>query len=194
MTGKWQEMALIALWKSKPDEIDNLNIEQIVPIAGDGQLMDESFCSTELRTYLSSTGLENLKVHAERCLDIKFDKGGFVLQDVVNELGRRLGYEVINGRYQGTKSHNGHDGLWRSPEGNWIVVEVKTSDAYRIKLKKPIDYLSDLRASGIVTGPASVLIVVGRDDTGELEEQVRGSRYELPPDFLDTDLSNRRHS
>ena len=30
-----------------------------------------------------------------------FAKSGFVLQDIVNEIGKRLGYDVQNGRYQG---------------------------------------------------------------------------------------------
>ena len=54
---------------------------------------------------------------------------------------------------------------------------MKTTDAYRIKLKKIIDYQESLRRAGQIVGPASTLIVVGREDTGELEEQVRGSRF-----------------
>jgi hypothetical protein len=34
------------------------------------------------------------------------------LQDIVNEIGKRLGYEVQNGRYQGVVNQSGFDGLW----------------------------------------------------------------------------------
>ncbi|CAN5334125.1 hypothetical protein BH10PSE6_BH10PSE6_51750 [soil metagenome] len=170
-------MALLALWESNPTAVSKLRIEQIAVTAGDGHLIDDGPCSKELRSYFSAIDLENLKGHAERCLDFKFDKSGLVLQDIINEAGRRIGYDVINGRYQGTKSHNGCDGLWRSPEGKTIVVEVKTTDAYRIKLQKIMEYQNLLTQTGQISGPASALIVVGREDTGELEEQVRGSRY-----------------
>lgn len=52
----------------------------------------------------------------------------------MNEFGRRLDYSVENGRYQGKSNAIGHDGLWFDPEGTAIIVEVKTSDTYRINL------------------------------------------------------------
>lgn len=39
-----------------------------------------------------------------------------------------LDYSVTNGRYQGTSNAIGNDGLWRSPEGHCVLVEVKTTD------------------------------------------------------------------
>jgi hypothetical protein len=100
-----------------------------------------------------------------------------VLQDLANELGRRLEYTVTNGLYQGTVKTVGFDGLWISPEGHSILVEVKTTDAYRISLDTIIGYRNRLSTSGQIVGPVSCLIVVGREDTGELEAQVRGSRH-----------------
>lgn len=108
------------------------------------------------------------------CLSAGFNKSGFVLQDLVNELGRRLDYEVTNGRYQGTSNAVGFDGLWHSPDGQTIIVEVKTTDAYRVSLDTIIGYRDKLQDS---PGDVSFLIVVGRQETGELEAQVRGSRH-----------------
>src|SRR5690606_20138605 len=72
----------------------------------------------------------------------------------------------------------GYDGLWRSPYGDQIVVEVKTTDAYRIDLETIVNYRRGLLRSGSVTeNRSSILIVVGRQDTGELEAQIRGSRH-----------------
>jgi hypothetical protein len=100
-----------------------------------------------------------------------------VLQDLVNELGRRLDYKVTNGRYQGTSNEIGFDGVWQSPNGHSIVVEVKTTDAYRISLETIAKYRSKLLEKSQIQSPSSILIVVGREDTGELEAQVRGSRH-----------------
>ena len=40
-------------------------------------------------------------------------EGAGPLQDIVNELGRRLEFDVENGRYQGTHFGDGSDGIWR---------------------------------------------------------------------------------
>ncbi|MBV9852812.1 MAG: hypothetical protein JO250_24395 [Armatimonadetes bacterium] len=170
-------MPLLSLWASNPQAILQLNIEQVVANAGDGKLKDESTCSHELRTFLTQVPGERLSEYAEHCLSNSFPKSGIVLQDIVNELGRRLDYQVENGRYQGVVGSIGFDGIWSSPESNDIVVEVKTTDAYRIALDTVATYRSKLQAAGKLKGHASILIVVGREDTGELEAQVRGSRH-----------------
>ena len=35
-----------------------------------------------------------------------------IFQDIVNELGRRLDFEVTNGRYRGTVNITGYDGIF----------------------------------------------------------------------------------
>lgn len=170
-------MPLLALWGSNPEAVTQLSIEQIVATAGDGKLRDDSDCSRELRQYLSQASSDRLAEFAEHCLATPFLKSGLVLQDVVNEPGRRLEYKATNGRYQGTSNAVGYDGIWASPEGSAVVVEVKTTDAYRIALDTIAGYRDKLVAAGTIARPATILIVVGREDTGELEAQVRGSRH-----------------
>jgi hypothetical protein len=170
-------MPLLEFWQSSPAATAQLNIEQIVAAAGSGDLRDNSDCSHELREYLLQVTSQKLADYIERCLSTHFPKSGNVLQDLVNELGRRLEYKVTNGRYQGTVSSIGHDGIWVSPEGQTIIIEVKTTDAYRISLDTIAGYRGKLLSAGQAASPASILIVVGREDTGELEAQVRGSRH-----------------
>ena len=170
-------MPLLDFWKSSPASVLSLNIEQIVSSAGDGKLRDDAASSAELRTFLAEVQTRQLRAYAEGCLSSAFPKSGHVLQDVVNELGRRLDFAVSNGRYQGTTNRIGSDGLWRSPEGHDLVVEVKTTDAYRISLDNIARYRDEHTAKGDVSTGNSMLIVVGRGDTGELEAQVRGSRH-----------------
>src|SRR6516225_977616 len=170
-------MPLIALWSSNRAAIDEFTIEQVVATAGDGNLRDGSVCSQELRAYFSEVTSSKLDIYIERCLSQHFNKSGMVLQDLVNELGRRLDYKVTNGRYQGTSNAIGYDGLWTSPEGRTIIVEVKTTDAYRISLQTIATYRDKASANGEVNLASSILIVFVREDTGELEAQVRGSRH-----------------
>jgi hypothetical protein len=137
-------MPLLALWTSNPATVAELNIDQVVATAGDGSLKDGSACSDELRQYLSQIPSRKLARYIEQCLTSTFAKGGMVLQDLVNELGRRLDYEVTNGRYQGVSNAIGYDGIWHSPEGSSIVVEVKTTDTFRVSLETIVGYKEKL--------------------------------------------------
>ena len=167
-------MPLIDLWKADKSSILKMTIEQIASIAGDGRLVDHSECQQELREYLSEAATNSLAAYANYCLENAFTKSGQVLQDVVNELGRRLEYTVENGRYQGIRNAIGFDGIWKDDEGRVLVIEVKTTDAYRLPLDTVANYRSALIKGGRISELSSVLIVVGRTDTGELEAQVRG--------------------
>jgi hypothetical protein len=99
-----------------------------------------------------------------------------VLQDLVNELGRRLEYAVTNGDYRGKVNAIGFDGIWKA-EAWSLVVEVKTTDAYRINLDTIAAYRQRLIDGCQLSEKSSILLVVGRQDTGDLEAQVRGSRH-----------------
>jgi hypothetical protein len=107
-----------------------------------------------------------------------FVGSGVALQDVVNQIGKRLGYAVSDGRYRGSANQVGFDGLWKFPDGHTVVVEVKTTDAYRIDLQKIANYRRELiTSSQLAEDQSSILLVVGRQDTGDLEAQIRGSRH-----------------
>lgn len=173
----FRAMPLLAILASNPKEVAQLTIEQIVTMAGDGILKDNSACCSEFREYLKQADSAKLGHYAERCLSSTFAYSGFVLQDLINELGRRLDYKVSNGRYRGTQNAVGFDGIWLSPEGQTIVAEVKTTDAYTVKLDTIATYRAKLLNTGEINEPSSILIVVGRQDTGELEAQIRGSRH-----------------
>lgn len=167
---------LTTLLESAPDQAYGLKIQQVVALCGDGSLRDDSDCEQQFRIFLETAPSERLSGYASECLLDAFTNSGSVLQDVINELGRRLDYKVENGFYQGRAHHIGHDGIWCDSRGA-IVVEVKTTDTYRINLDKIVGYRDRLAADGRIPKESSVLIVVGRQDTGDLEAQVRGSRY-----------------
>lgn len=106
-----------------------------------------------------------------------FEQSGQVLQDVVNEVGRRLDFSVENGLYQGRRGEVGFDGLWTLTSGYALVVEVKTTDVYTMSLDTIADYREKLAEVGRIGKDSSILIIVGRQDTGSLEAQIRGSRH-----------------
>lgn len=176
---------LLSLWHDRPNELRKLALRQIVNLAGDGRIADSSACSAELRILLSEVEANDLGRFVAECLEREpggiarkgFPDSGFVLQDVVNEIGRRLDFNVINGVYQGRKGVTGYDGIWQDGNGVDLVIEVKTTDTYTISLDQVERYRQELIAAGRIADSSSVLFVVGRDDTGALEAQIRGSRH-----------------
>ena len=168
-------MPLVNLWRDSKETVLEMGIQAIVATAGDGSLKDKSEASEELRIFLSEIESRYLKKYANQCLTNPFPDSGFVFQDIVNEAGRRLGLTVENGIYRGKQDKNNCDGIWKT--GDWIfVVEVKTTDAYSIQLGKIADYLAS-EVGDKNEDSASCLIIVGRQDTSTLEDQLRGSRY-----------------
>jgi hypothetical protein len=175
--GRKSMKPLLSLLKSDPGQAEVLSVQQVLALCGAGKLIDASECSRDFREYLGIATSPNLVRYLQTCLQEPFDRSGHALQDVVNELGRRLEYNVENGLYQGRSNAIGFDGLWSEANGHTIVVEVKTTDAYRINLDTIGGYRDDLIQKGKITSASSVLLVVGRQDTGDLEAQVRGSRH-----------------
>lgn len=170
-------MALLAFWKSNPNEVLQLHVRQIISNAGDGQIRDGSDSSAEIRSFLQMVPASNIIQYVEECLDEKIPEGGLFLQDLVNEIGRRLDFEVEPGLYRGRRGQSGHDGIWRSDDGPPIIIEVKTTDYVALSLDKIATYKKLMINQGVVNDNASILIIVGREDTGVLEAQIRGSRY-----------------
>ena len=171
-------MSLYQIWKENPSQIREKRVDQIIGFAGDGKLGDKNSAPTEFRAFLSRVPSELLERYSEECLGTAFRDSGLALQDIVNEVAHRLGFSVEPGRYRGTPNEIGHDGIWTGPDGHSIVAEVKTTDAYRL----PIDTVASYRRRLIEQGriredTSSILVIVGREDTGELEAQIRGSRH-----------------
>jgi hypothetical protein len=171
-------MSLTTIWTTNPDQLQGKHIHQIISIAGGGRLLDDSEASREFREFLAIVQPDMLRAYADGCLLESFQDSGLALQDIVNEVGHRLDFEVEKGRYRGTKGIVGFDGIWRSDDGHAVIVEVKTTDTYKIELARLAAYRKEVISAGKLSeAKSSILIVVGRAGTEDLEAQVRGSRY-----------------
>lgn len=170
------------LWDTDPIYVSNMKLKQILVLAGNGNLYQET-TSQELRQFFSKIDLPTMSKYIEDALssnkDDKFDERGYVLQDIVNEMGSRLGYRVTNGLYRGKRNNeNGFDGLWRCPDGSCIIMESKTSDAYTLDLEAIVGYREELiETRTIERRNSSILIVLGRADRGTFPSLIRGSDY-----------------
>src|SRR5580658_8981939 len=100
-------MALTELWKTAQNEIAEKHIQQVIGFAGDGKLRDGGTASKEFRGFLTLVPSHFLVRYAGECLNDKFEGSGFALQDIINEVGKRLGFRVEQGRYRGTPGEIG---------------------------------------------------------------------------------------
>jgi hypothetical protein len=176
------------LWEKSKETFETKNLQQILSFAGDGKLKDGNSTSLEFRELLDQIPSKIIKKFADNCLTEKFDDSGFALQDVLNQIGYRLGFQVEDGQYRGKQNIIGYDGIWTSKEGHSIIVEVKTTDAYRINLDTIAEYRNKLIIQHRTeASKSSILIIVGRQDTGDLEAQIRGSVHAWDIRLISTD-------
>lgn len=178
----------LKVWQGNKHFFQEKGVQQIIALCGDGRLRDKSSASFEFRELLENVSTQLLARYAEECLNSSFDNSGLALQDIINELGSRLGFQTQPGLYRGKAGAVGFDGIWSASDGHELVVEVKTTDTYRINLDILASYRSALiEQSRIHKDHSSILIVVGRQDTGDLEAQIRGSRHAWDVRLLSVD-------
>ncbi len=180
--------SIVDLWNTNQEIFERKSVKQILSFAGEGKLKDNNSTSIEFRQFLEIIPTNLLIGFANECLSESFNDSGLVLQDIINEIGVRLGFDVEAGLYRGKKNDIGFDGMWLSKSGHKIVVEVKTTDAYRINLDTLSGYREQLiEQKRIKKSNSSILIIVGRQDTGDFEAQIRGSRHAWDIRLISTD-------
>ena len=148
---------------SKPESLSDKRIKQIVGILGDGCLVDGGQTSREFRDFLRDVRDSSfLTRYVRECLEDSFENSGLVLQDLINEVGFRLGFKVEHGRYQGTKKDLGWDGIWEANDKTFII-EVKTTDAYSLRLDQINKYKAEIVSKRDLNNKNTfILIVTGR--------------------------------
>jgi hypothetical protein len=104
--------------------------------------------------------------YVEESLRNTGDQYNRALQDLVNYVGKFLGFEVAFGRYQGVRGQIGFDGHWKSPTGFHIVIEVKTTQVYSVKTATLVAYINQLISEKTIPSwdEALGLYVIGRPD------------------------------
>ena len=169
---------LLDIWIGQKEFFEAKSIEQVISISGDGKLRDGNDTSKQFRELLANIPATNIVRYIKECLVNSFNQNGLVLQDLVNEVGHRLGFSIEPGYYRGGHSKIGFDGIWRAKDGYSFVIEVKMTDTYQLNLDTQARYRQKLiDENRIKEKKSSILIIVGREDTGGLEAQTRGSRH-----------------
>lgn len=168
-------MDLTTLARNNPEAFEKKTVDQIVSIAADGKLVDGSECSQQFREFLKYQTAETIVRYAKFCLSHIDDHHACILQDLVNEFGRRLDFNVVPGKYQGSHGPEGYDGIWASGKKQLVIVS-KTTDDYKINIDK---LMASFERDGSDKSGVSFygLIITGRQDTWDIESHIKGSRF-----------------
>jgi len=173
-------VSLIDHWQANQAEFQTKKVHQILTWAGDGHLLDGNTASLDFRNLLKQLPVEVLKAYSDECVVGAFKDSGLALQDIINEVGHRLDFQMTHGKYRGSSAEPGHDGLWRLPSGKALIIEVKTTADFSIDLDRIAEYKKHLVAHEHVEADnASILVVIGRPSkaTRAVEAQIRGGRH-----------------
>ena len=86
--------SIIEIYKQNKVFILEKSIRKVLSFAGDGKLRNNNQTCQEFRELLSIVPTEYLIKFANECLDEKFENSGLVLQDIINQAGKRLDFEI----------------------------------------------------------------------------------------------------
>lgn len=180
--------SILSIYQNNKGALAGKTLSQILVFTGDGKLKDNSKTSLDFREFLNEVPSQLITQFADNCLTDGFTDSGLALQDVINQIGSRLSFTVQNGLYRGNRNDIGYDGIWTSKDGHSLIIEVKTTDTYSINLDTIATYRTRLiEENKVDKNKSSILIVVGRYDTGNLEAQIRGSIHAWDIRLLSTD-------
>jgi hypothetical protein len=169
-------MDLVTLARNNPDAFEKKTIDQIVAITDDGKLHDGSECARQVREFLKFQNADRIAKYANYCLKHPSELNNAALQDIVNEIGRRLEFDVVYGKYFGSRQPEGYDGLWASGP-NQLVIVCKIADDYKVDIDGLMHNFEDGPQAEKTGMSFAGLIVVGQQETWDLERQIRGGRY-----------------
>ena len=145
---------------------------------------DPNSAAVRFRRYLQQSvqSVSDVRAYTNAALSTKGDQYNKALQDIINHIGRLLGFEVTFGRYRGVVGVSGYDGLWQSPSGKTVVVETKTTDAYTVRTATLLGYIHDLVSEGQLPNSEAALglYVYGRFDSkaSQLENAIIAERQQ----------------
>lgn len=159
----------------------DLTLDRIVALAG--EWTDKSRASEQFREIIEDeqTTTEAIETYLHEAIDGSDQHHNRALQDLINNIGRRLGFEVEYGVYQGVSDTIGYDGHWVSTateEDTHLIVETKTTTTYSIDPSQAGGYMSELvEQEDIDRDQIYGLYVIGKGDIETVAKTVLGSQY-----------------
>jgi len=152
-------------------------LSDILDLVGD--LKDDSESQKKFRALLKREKLkqEDYEHWIKECLSNTESNFNRALQDIINSIGERLGFDIEYGVYQGKSGTLNSDGVWSYPEKKIkLVIETKKSSSYTIKLQQITKYIDQIESEDKEANVYG-LFILGDDKIDTLINTIRGSNY-----------------
>lgn len=162
------------VWVKQIARVSEYDYYRNMEFMGWGKLRDSVGMVTAFRAFLSASPTSLLMRFATNCMDCG---PPYAWQDIVNEVGRRFGFEVEHGPYQGRKGNPGYDGLWTLPHERTFMIEVTSGDSLVPDIEAFAGYRQALVADGRIPEKKSSILFVAHLGMQGLAEDVRLSRH-----------------
>lgn len=149
----------------------DINLSQILALVGKlNDSIGDDTAQTRFRNFLKDNinEIAQIRDYVEDCVRNKGDLYNKALQDLIIYIGEFLNFEIEYGRYKGIPGEIGYDGIWTSTNKDFkIVLEVKTSEVYPIKISTLVGYIDNLISDRKITDWDHTLglYVVAQPDT-----------------------------
>ena len=88
------------LWRENKEVFKDKTLREILSFTGEGELKDRNSTSQQFREFLDNIPTVLLKKYGEECLTSGFPGSGYALQDIINQIGSRLDFNVEFGLYR----------------------------------------------------------------------------------------------
>lgn len=149
----------------------DINLSQILALVGKlNDSIGDDTAQTRFRNFLKDNinEIAQIRDYVEDCIRNKGDLYNKALQDLIIYIGEFLNFDIEYGRYKGIPGEIGYDGIWTSTNKDFkIVLEVKTSEVYPIKISTLVGYIDNLISDRKITdwNHTLGLYVVAQPDT-----------------------------
>lgn len=164
-------MSLADIWRMSPEQLKDKHILQIISFAGSGKLRHNSTLK-ELRSYFACVPSPLLSRYLYETIGEPFDGDAIVLSELVNEVGRRLGFQVK----KRTSTQVNYTGLWKMKGNTSIITAIQRNNLPLINPVALLTFKKELEQKKVIDyRQSSILIIAAPGDTTNLEQQLRGS-------------------
>jgi hypothetical protein len=86
--------SILSIYQNNNLVIEEKTLSQILAFTGDGKLKDNNKTSIDFREFLDEIPSQLITQFANNCLTDGFTDSGLALQDIINQIGKRLSYTV----------------------------------------------------------------------------------------------------
>lgn len=158
-----------------------LTLDLIVSLAGDWA--DSSRASKQFREIIENeqTSTEEISAYLQEAINGTDDHHNRAIQDLVNNIGQRLGFRVDYGVYQGRSDTIGYDGHWVSAATETethLIVETKKSTSFSIDLNQAGGYIDEFTDQRDISHEQVYgLYVIGEGNIETVAQTILGSQY-----------------